>query len=159
MLPKMHPSDWDDPPVGHHLTSPHRGDLWGVLECFGRELQKCECFADQVSLLLHMIARGTRAEVVFACHASGSAPVEVVGSRSVSPAWCRELADHLLGEVPPGQGQLLRSPLAFPPDGDGAAPRSAALVRLSKTRELWIIALMFDADQAFRLSDLKWMGL
>jgi HD-GYP domain-containing protein (c-di-GMP phosphodiesterase class II) len=130
-----------------------------VLEGFSRELPKCEQFADQVRLLLQTIARGLKAEVVFAYPAAGTESVEVAGSRSVSPAWCCELAACLLREIPAGQGQLLRSPLAFPAAGDGSAPQSAALVRLSKTRELWVVALIFDANRAFRLNDLKWMAL
>jgi HD-GYP domain-containing protein (c-di-GMP phosphodiesterase class II) len=148
-----------EPATGREFKEPYRGDLWGYLESFGRELPQCERYADQVRLLLHTVARGLRADVVLAYRASGVESVEVVGGRGVSPEWCRALAEQLVRQVPPGQGQLLRSPLDLPAAGEGPLPRGAALVRLSKSRELWVIALTFDPDQAFRLGDLKWMGL
>jgi len=82
---------------------------------------------------------------------------ELVGSHPVQPEWCHQLVRRLLTETPGVDGQLLRSNL--PPASLGPSPRSAALVRLSKSRCSWIVALSFRPERLFNLDDMKIMSL
>jgi HD-GYP domain-containing protein (c-di-GMP phosphodiesterase class II) len=74
----------------------------------------------------------------------------------------------MLAETPGVDSQLLRSILPVP-RGVGVdltaggkpipAPRSAALVRLSRSQSSWIVALTFHPQRRFGLADMKVMSL
>ena len=130
-----------------------------VLERFGQELQSAEQAAQQIRLILSSVQEGLGADAVF-WHPglTGDAP-EGVGADGLSPAWRRDFMAHVLADPAAAQGQMLCSDLD--PGAKPAAPWpcSAALVRLSRSRGNWLVALSFHPRRLFAPIDLKMMLL
>jgi HD-GYP domain-containing protein (c-di-GMP phosphodiesterase class II) len=124
-----------------------------------QELNSCDRSAQQIRLALDAVRETVRADVVYFCSDAPGEGVELVGETALEPEWCRQLVRRLLAETPGVEGQLLRSSLPAGPNRVPPAPRSAALVRLSKSRSSWIVALSFRPERRFGLDDIKVMSL
>jgi HD-GYP domain-containing protein (c-di-GMP phosphodiesterase class II) len=132
---------------------------WDTLERLIQELTSCERSSHQMRLALEAVRETIDADTVYWCSDSPQRPLEIVGQQTLSPEWCRLLLERLLAETPGVDGQLLRSSL--PPGFNRVppSPRSAALVRLSKSCPSWLVALSFRPEQRFALADIKVMSL
>jgi HD-GYP domain-containing protein (c-di-GMP phosphodiesterase class II) len=129
-----------------------------VLERFGAELQRAEQAAQQIRIILAAVQEALGADAVFwHAGATGDAP-EGLGASQLSPEWRKEFVDRAMAEAD-GAGEVL---LAFL---DPAAkpmtpwPFSAALVRFSRSRGNWLVALSFHPRRMFCAVDLKLMRL
>src|SRR5437868_4778547 len=118
-----------------------------------RDLQGCSSGAAQVRLILDGLRSGTAADAVCWLPGSGAGVFQVSGDRALSAEWCEEfLRGHLMsGKV----GSRLVSSRGGPA---GESP-SAALVCVSRSRAIWVLALRFPPRSPFQPADLKLMAL
>ena len=133
-------------------------DAWDLLDDFLAQLQDRDDTGRQMHLVLEMVHQATRADVAFLCTPGADEPFEIVGLPRLAPDWSRRLTQVLLLQTPGVEGQLLRTAC-----GDSVPleprPASAALVRLSRTRDLWVGAVSFDPQRHFRHGDINLMRL
>jgi len=156
---------------------------WDVLDRFVRQLQNASQTNDQVRLILEAICEATGADAVFWYSSASDEEPQIIGKCSLAPDWCRQFAERMLEESPAAGSRLLLSAVASGPSllpeslgaagnqgeclssarGQSpslpAAPASAALVRLSKSKSAWIVALRFHAERPFQPTDIKVMTL
>ena len=130
-------------------------DAWDVVERFAREVGHNRGAAEQVRAALRAIRDAVRADVAYWHPGVSDEAPELLGGGGLPTEWCRSFVQKLLAETAGGEGRLLRS--ALPPSGDPSrpAPRSAALVRVSRTRASWLVALNFAPSPTFRAAELK----
>src|SRR5205085_4123812 len=87
----------------------------------------------------------------------GGGPVEQAGPRPQPVPWCRQVLRQLLALAPESDGHFLGPlrdtlPLAEP------RPHSVAMVRLSKSRRVWLAALTFG-PRLLRPADVQLLRL
>lgn len=144
-----------------HLPSnrPEPVDPWIMLDTFLAQLQEPQQSSSrQVRLTLETIQQVTHADLVFACALGDEGTVEQAGRQRQTEEWCRALTRQLLALVPDNDGHFLgplRDHLRLP----DPRPHSAALVRLSKTRRVWFVALSFNPQRVLKKSDVQLMRL
>jgi HD-GYP domain-containing protein (c-di-GMP phosphodiesterase class II) len=132
-------------------------DPWDVVSRFLRDLENCTQAPRQDRLALEAVRDAVRADAVFLYDPSPAQAVEPVGETTPPPEWCRAFAAEQLRAARAAKQLLVP---AVPPGAAGLpAPQSAALVRLSKTRGSWIVALAFRPGRRFGPADLKVMTL
>ena len=132
---------------------------WDILERFGQSIQTCDETLSQVRLVLTSVRESIGADVVFWHPGSTTEEFQTVGTPALHVAWSQAFLDHVLGETPSEQSQLLRPFLDPGAKPMSPWPASAALVRLSKSRKVWLGALSFNARRPFGPVDLKVMML
>jgi HD-GYP domain-containing protein (c-di-GMP phosphodiesterase class II) len=138
---------------------PRWEDPWDVMARFSQELQGCEHPTAQLHLLLEAVQTATGAEVVFLDPGSGPEPFQQTGDRVLPQGACAALLRRLLVSSPDGDGELLRTWIQGCPPAEALGVRSAALVRLSRSRSAWMVALGFDAQRPLEVSAIRIMGL
>jgi HD-GYP domain-containing protein (c-di-GMP phosphodiesterase class II) len=131
---------------------------WEVLDTYGLELQGCDQTEEQIRLTLIAVQQGLAADAVCWYSASTHETLDIVGEPRPSSAWCRELAERVLGETPGVDNQLLRSFVGGLAEMT-PAPHSVAMVRLSKSRGVWVAALSFHPQRFFCSTDIRIMTL
>jgi hypothetical protein len=134
------------------LSAPGTPDTFGLLDRFGQELHPCRDHPTGARLLLGVTRQLTRAVAVFITGPGGSALQ--IATPPLEPEWCRDLVHRVLRSAPAGKGELLRphwtrSSLALPDD-----PPALALVRLSRSEEVWLAALA-GPGTALGVAELK----
>jgi HD-GYP domain-containing protein (c-di-GMP phosphodiesterase class II) len=134
-------------------------DPWDVLERFARELAACPPGAAQLRCAVRAARDALRAGAVYFFPGTGGESVELLSDRDLSPAWCRAFAQKLLNQPFGLDDRLLRPDLPPAPDRSLPSPRSAALVRLSRTNGSWLVALSFPPARALEVGDLKALAL
>ncbi len=152
------------PRMSAFSAAPHPNGLslntaWDVLERFGLSLQQCDQSAEQVRLIVESARESLEADTVFWYPGGGAEAPAVSGTPDLTPGWCREFTERLLSETPGVDGQLLRATLEPGSKPMSPWPHSAVLVRVSKTRGSWVVALRFRPDHAFQLTDIKILAL
>src|SRR5579871_1132501 len=135
------------------------GSPSGVLGRFTQALQRCEQPRDQLWLLLKAVREGVGADAVFARDHARPDLADVLGDRRAGAAWCGALAQRLIAaHGADGPGHVLAAPAVVAhPEGD--LPVSAALVRLSRSREQWVGAVSFGAARPLGPDALDFMCL
>jgi hypothetical protein len=129
-----------------------------VVERFARDIARCERSARHV-LAIQAVRDSIQAETVFWYPGNSDNRVEIAGARELPADWCLALARKLIDGTPGLDGRLLRSVL---PSGASAAPfhpRSAALVRVNRSKASWMVALNFKDQRSFQAGDLRVMAL
>src|SRR5262249_46376773 len=126
-------------------------NAWDVLERFAGAIASCERPADQRRLALDVVREALDADVIYWYPGSSGDALEIVGDRSPSPAWCSAFAARLLAETPGVGGSLLRSVVSSGRRVAANEPHSAILVRVSKSRSIWIVALSFNERRRFQV--------
>jgi HD-GYP domain-containing protein (c-di-GMP phosphodiesterase class II) len=134
-------------------------DVWEVLERFAREVAPCDRSSRQKRLALEAVRDTTEAEAVYWYPGSSGEPVEYVSPYPLPADWCCAFAERLLAETPGLDGRLLRSVVPAAGRGEPVQPHSAALVRVSKTKSVWLVALNLTPGRRFQVDDLKIMSL
>jgi HD-GYP domain-containing protein (c-di-GMP phosphodiesterase class II) len=144
--------------------SPVRGPLvteddpWEIVEGFARDVNRCEKDVRN-KLAIEAVRSAIKAEAVFWYPGLGSDPLEVTGLYNLSPNWCSGFVRKLIDSTPGLDGRLLRAVLPLGPPGSPLQPRSAALVRVSRSQANWIVALNFTEQRSFQVTDLRIMAL
>jgi HD-GYP domain-containing protein (c-di-GMP phosphodiesterase class II) len=147
-------------PSGTGFEGPSRELAWEVLERFASELQSGGRRSRPTRQFLGAVREGVQADVAFVYERQWGDGMDVVGDPTPSPDWCRRLARRLLEGAPTdGSGRLLRSGSLGPGEPPLPPPHSAAAVRLSRSRQVWLVAVSFDPRRQFDPTDLKVMGL
>src|SRR5262249_4917763 len=85
---------------------------------------------------------------------SSDEPPAFVGSPELTAEWCRVFTQRVLGSATGTTRELVRS--EFPPmSGVSPLPDSAAMVCLSQSRQVWLVALSFAGGRAFEPADVR----
>ncbi len=134
-----------------------RAETWDFLDGFVRDLQGCPDTAGQIRLALDTVHKAVRADLVCWCPVAGGEAVVATGAAGVSPEWCRTLARGHLDRKPEGGSQVLQ-PTRGTLTGD-PGPASVAMVCVSRTRALWLVALRWDVSRPFQTADVRLMAL
>jgi HD-GYP domain-containing protein (c-di-GMP phosphodiesterase class II) len=130
---------------------------WDYLDGFVRDLQGCPDTAGQVRLALDTVHKALRADLVCWCPVAGGEAVVATGTARVSPEWCRTLARGQLDRKAEGCSQVLQPTRGVLADDPG--PASVAMVCISRTRAIWLVALRWDVSRPFRTADVRLMAL
>ncbi len=125
------------------------------LDRFLKELREGRAAPLRRRTALSAILDGACAQVVFACSDPRENFVDIVGSRSATPQWCRGFVNRVLVELPNG-GLWKRS------EHDSAArisdeldPTAAMLIPIDSSKAAWLVALRFDGESPFVRSDFQ----
>jgi hypothetical protein len=105
-----------------------------------------------------VVRQTVRADLVVLFSSAGSDAPEWSGPTEATPDACAKLCRALLVDASTREGQFLRaaSPVVA---GLGLAPGAAALVRLSRSRGAWIVALRAQGVAPFTVGELKLITL
>jgi HD-GYP domain-containing protein (c-di-GMP phosphodiesterase class II) len=130
---------------------------WEVVERFAHLAPSWKTMDDLISQGLRAASEAIQADVVYW---SGPETEEVrqTGNRKLTSSLCQEFTRRLLEETPGVERQLLRTHLL----GFGfseATPVSAALVRISRSKGIWMGALSFQPRHQFHPTDIKVMNV
>lgn len=136
-------------------TSP-RDMAWDILERFLLELNDCEAINKQIRATLHAVRAAVQADAVFWHPGSGFEGFEIAGKTDLTSEYCRGLVQRLITETGATDSQLLWTAQAGAP---AFAPRSVAMVRISRSKSTWMVALNSRADAHFTVTDIRIMAL
>jgi hypothetical protein len=158
----MHPFMIPDTPLVPHgralFSEPGQGlDSWQLLDDFLRQLQEQQSSSLQLQAMLETVLRMTHADLVFACSLLEQGSVSHAGELTQSSAWCREVARKLLMRA--GEADAHLFPAGQIAQWTDPSPQCAALVRLSKSRRIWLVAVVLTTDRSLRKGDLQMMRL
>jgi HD-GYP domain-containing protein (c-di-GMP phosphodiesterase class II) len=130
-----------------------------VLERFAHLAPTWKTMDDLIGQGLRAVQEAIRADVVYWSPGTETEEFRQIGNRKLTCAWCREFSRQLLEETPGVERQLLRAHL--PPFGNPSAvsPTSAAMVRISRSRDTWMVALSFHSGRSFLPIDVKIMNV
>jgi putative nucleotidyltransferase with HDIG domain len=143
------------PFVGDPATPREEADVWDHLDRFLNQLQAAHDVQRQLRATLDVVRGATRCEIA-ALYSAGSREVtDWVGAGRPDLAAVAALASDMLDKVGPAETQFLRS-FAEPPRPE-LVVRGAAMVRLSRSRGVWLVALR--GGSALGPRELKIMAL
>jgi len=143
---------------GKDAARPH-DTVWDLLNRFIQELQSTGSSSRHIRLILKMLHESIRADVVFWYPGATGQPVELVGQPALSAEWCQAFTRRLLAETPEVGSQLFRTDLPHSTRSPSRLPQSVVMVRISRSKSAWIVALSFDAKRRFRPGDIKILNL
>ncbi len=133
---------------------------WDALNRFLSRLQECDQPDEQRHVLLETVRDTLHADAVFCWHpAILGRTVEIAGPESLTPQWCHDFARKMLVEQGRTRSQLVLPRVNYFTTAEGSAAHSAAFIRLSKTRSVWLVALSFNPKRRFGPTDLKILAL
>lgn len=130
-----------------------------ALERFISAFQECSQARQQIHLTLETILASTRADAVFWFAENSPEELDQVGASELSHDWCQHCAERLLAErdmvaQPLADADTLRWTIDTTP-----SLSSAAMVRVSKSRSAWFVAVTLHPERRLRSSDVKIMRL
>jgi HD-GYP domain-containing protein (c-di-GMP phosphodiesterase class II) len=134
-----------------------RAEPWDYLDGFVRDLQGCPDTAAQIRLALDTVHKALRADLVCWCPVASGEAVVATGTARVSPEWCRTLVRDQLDRKAEGCSQVLQPTRGTLTEDPG--PASVALLCISRTRGIWLVALRWDVSRPFRTADVRLMAL
>jgi len=130
-----------------------------VLERFAHLAPTWTTLGDLIGQSLRAVREAIRADVVYWSPGIDSEEVRQIGDRNLTSVWCQEFTRQLLEETPGVERQLLRAHLPVVGKSSLAAPTSAALVRISRSRGTWMVALNYQPNRSFHPADIKVMNV
>ena len=87
---------------------------------------------------------------------TATAPLMVADAENLpSSSWCRRFAEEQLKRIPSPRDSYCyfnSAPTRFDAE---PRPRSTMMVRLNKSKSLWVVALSFSDQRLFRMEDVK----
>jgi hypothetical protein len=128
---------------------------WDVLDGFVRDLQTCPDTEAQIRLAVGAVREVVRADVVYWCPAGEGEAVVTAGVGGVSPELCRSLVRSQMQQGPEACSQVLH-PSRGMAGGHGLV--SVAMVRVSRTHGIWLVALRHGGSRPFRPADERLMA-
>jgi hypothetical protein len=159
--------DAENKPNGAEPT-PVAANGWAALDRFAADLPLCQDRAAATHRFLTAVHEGLRADTVFVGTLDPAAPaptsVEVVGVPA-SAAWCQALLRCALSAAPWAGHRLLVPVWSVPVDcarsaGDPSGPPCrVAMVRLSRSRSAWAVALSFRPARRWGPDDMSLLVL
>jgi HD-GYP domain-containing protein (c-di-GMP phosphodiesterase class II) len=146
--------------VAWHEESPLTLEsVWDVLDRFGQAMQDCDNEPRQVRLTITAVQESLGADTVF-WHSGSDETSGVCTGPVIQPlAWRQQFIARALAEPREPRDQVLLTWLDPAAKPISPWPYSAALVRISKTRDIWIAALSFHPRRLFQAADVKIMLL
>src|SRR5207237_3331184 len=113
----------------------------------------------QMALLLKVVRQAIGADIVLCSSGAEIEPILSIGNDKLPANWCESFAGRVLQAVSDPSSDLVyltgdRLPQARPGD-----PCSVLMMRLSKSRSLWVMALRFSATRPFTASEGKALSL
>lgn len=138
-------------------TAPTDPRALAELDRLGAALFDCGTAAERTRRFLLALRSGLNADTVYVWSGSGQDPFDAVGRLSLPPEWCQTLARDLLDQSPGTDSQLLRSSVRGLRTA-GPQPATVAMVRLSRSRDTWAVALGFG-DRRFTPADINVMAV
>lgn len=151
-LPPINGTAGGRPPVANE-------EAWEALDHLLKELPGCDRHDEQMCLVLEAVRGSINADAVYAWEAGAAGPLVLAGDASLGSRWCDDFARTTIEKHADASGHLLLPVVQYFAAKEGRAVRSAALVRLSKTRPVWIVALRFDAARPLGVTEVKIMRL
>jgi HD-GYP domain-containing protein (c-di-GMP phosphodiesterase class II) len=123
---------------------------WEVLEKFGHALQACDQARDQIRLALEAVRDSLDADAVLWHPGSSADGFERAGGADLTAHWARDFVTHAArGD------RLVRQFLDPGAKPISPWPASAAMARVSRSRDSWLVALSFHPRRLFQPVDLK----
>ncbi len=130
---------------------------WEVLERLGRQLTACPDAAAQVRVTLRAVRQALGADLVYWHPGRAGGAVEMAGDLPLAAEWCRAFAERQLAAAGDAGSQIYRMPRGGP--AGGPAPCSVAMVRVSRSRGAWVVAVSFDPARRFEAADVQLLAL
>jgi HD-GYP domain-containing protein (c-di-GMP phosphodiesterase class II) len=132
---------------------------WDALNRFLARLQECEQPDDQRDVLLEAVRETLHADAVFCWHPGVLGRTVEIAGQGLSPQWCHDFARKILVEQGRTRSQVVLPRVNYFAADGGSAAQSAAFIRLSKSRSVWLVALSFNPKRRFGPTDLKILAL
>ncbi len=133
-------------------------EVWDFVDRFLQQLSQAGDVSRQLRATLDVVRDSIRAELVLLCSGAPAQVTEWSGPAVVNHLACGEVCRCLIASAPGGEGQFVRRQVPAVA-GLGFVPSGAALVRLSRSRGAWIVALRKQGAAPFTSSELKLIGL
>ncbi len=128
---------------------------WAALDRFIHELEKSRQVPDQFATALATIRDSTSARLAFIYTNGAGRATEMVGAAKPSPQWCRALTRALSARFPRGGlWQASENGCGFDLPS-GPIPHSAAIFPVEPSRQSWMVALSFDAENPLDEYDFR----
>lgn len=108
-------------------------------------LDGCTRYEDEILLFLDVVQQATSADVAFWYRSGPGASSKIISRDKLHEPWCCETARRLVQK----SRNLPPCPVT------GLAPASAALVRISKRKGAWVVALGMDPDEPLDHRDVQ----
>jgi HD-GYP domain-containing protein (c-di-GMP phosphodiesterase class II) len=161
MLPKDAPMLPSDPAlIPEPLPAPPLpATAWEILEYLLCALPQGRDATAKVRLLLQAVRAATGADVVYWYPGHTRAPLQSAGNRRLPLEWCQALVEQQTATAPAVRSHLTRTCLLASPGQRTPAPQSVALVRVSRSRSVWLVALSFNPTHLFAETDVQVMSL
>jgi hypothetical protein len=133
-------------------VSPPDG-AWDVLDRLGLVLQQTDQPVRQIALTLEAVRESLSADVVVWYPGTSADPFAFTGSVALSADWAREFLAHMGMDKSAGD-QFVRQFLDPGAKPITPWPFSAALVRISRSADSWLVALSFHPRRLFHAAEL-----
>jgi HD domain len=129
--------------------------IWDVLDDFVRNLEHCSNLSAQIPCVMNAIGAGILADSVFTYTDTPGGPADLDSGNPLA-SWRRRFAAEQLRKLPSQRESycVLNSPIPGIVDME-PKPLSTIMVRLSKSKSLWVVALSFSDQRLFRSDDLR----
>jgi HD-GYP domain-containing protein (c-di-GMP phosphodiesterase class II) len=145
-------------PQGVHVGSVSDWSL-DVLDRFAHSAPTWLTLGDLIDQALRAVREAVRADAVYWFSGPETEDLHQFGDRKLTSAWCQDFTRQLLEETPGVERHLLRAHLPRPAKSSQESPTSAAMVRISRTKATWMVALSYHASHHFHPCDIKVMSV
>jgi putative nucleotidyltransferase with HDIG domain len=132
-------------------------DVWEYLDRYLNQLQAAQDVQRQLRATLEVVRGATRCEIAALYSVESREVADCVGAAKADFALVAALARELIGKAGPAETQFLRA-FADPPCPE-LPVRGAAMMRLSRSRGVWLVALRASSSAPLGPRDLKVMAL
>ena len=136
-----------------------RDEAFDILDRLLSELQLCANTHEQITLVLEAVRAATGADAVLWYPGTTREALRRVGGLQPAPEWFAAFVRHHTVATPGVGSQLSRFSGQLVNDAGTPFPQSVAMVRVSKSRSVWLVAMSFDPLRPLRSADLKFLSL
>jgi HD-GYP domain-containing protein (c-di-GMP phosphodiesterase class II) len=149
-----------DATVAVPIPDARQEGAWETLDRCLKQLQQCDRDEEQVRLVLGAVQGSVHADAVYYWDAAfADNPVVLAGHSPLPARWCRDFVQNAIQKQAGDVGHLLFPVVQYFAVNEAQTVRSAALVRLSRSRPAWIVALSYNPARQLGVTDVKIMKL